>query len=439
MHLETSAMRILLISTYEMGRQPLGLASPAAWLRTAGHQVTTLDLARERLSPESVQNADITALFLPMHTATRLALKLIPKLRAINPNTHFCAYGLYAPLNESLLREHGVQTILGGEYEHGLVELAAGRQVPAISLDRQKFQIPDRTGLPLLSTYAQLATIDGPRIAGYTEASRGCKHRCRHCPVVPVYNGTFRVIQREIVMADIRQQVASGATHITFGDPDFFNGPTHAIRIVEDLHREFPNLTWDATIKVEHLLNHREHLQTLHETGCAFVVSAVEFLDDAVLEKLEKGHTREDFIEAAHLMRAAGLPLSPTFIPFTPWTTPESVRDLLRTLAALDLIESVAPIQLGIRLLIPEGSRLLELEEIRKIIGPFDANKLTYPWQHSNPAMDRLSENIQSLAKSKQTRPEQFAKIWDLASCGTLEAPMPSRATIPYLTEPWYC
>jgi radical SAM superfamily enzyme YgiQ (UPF0313 family) len=374
-----------------------------------------------------------------MHTATRLALKLIPKLRAIDPHTHLCAYGLYAPLNESLLRERGVQTILGGEYEQGLVDLAAGRETPSISLERQKFQIPDRAGLPLLNTYAQLATVNGPRTVGYTEASRGCKHRCRHCPVVPVYNGTFRVIQREIVLADIRQQVTSGATHITFGDPDFFNGPTHAIRIVEDVHREFPDLTYDATIKVEHLLNHREHLRTLRDTGCAFVTSAVESLDDAVLAKLEKGHTRQDFVEAAHLMRAAGLPLSPTFIPFTPWATAESMRDLLRTLAALDLIESVAPIQLGIRLLIPEGSRLLELDDIRKIIGPFDPNNLTYPWQHPEPAMDHLSAAIQSLAKTKQSRPEQFAKIWDLANCGAFEAPMPSRSTIPYLTEPWYC
>jgi radical SAM superfamily enzyme YgiQ (UPF0313 family) len=432
-------VRIVLLSTYEMGRQPLGLASPAAWLRNAGHDITAIDLAREPLSAEVISDARLIALFLPMHTATRLALRIIPRIRAVNPTAHLCAYGLYAPLNERLLREQGVQTILGGEYEQGLVDLAAGRTVPTISLDRQKFQIPDRTGLPALTTYAQLATSAGRRTAGYTEASRGCKHRCLHCPVVPVYNGIFRIIQRDIVLADIRQQVAAGATHITFGDPDFFNGPTHAIHIVEDLHREFPSVTYDATIKIEHLLNHREHLSTLRETGCAFVVSAVESIDDDVLAKLEKGHTREGFVEAVHLMRAKGVPLSPTFIPFTPWTTAASTRDLLRTLAALDLIENVATIQLGIRLLIPEGSRLLELADIRRIIGPFDANRLTYPWQHVDPAMDALSAKIQNLAKTKSTRAELFAQIWDLANCGAFEAPMTSRATIPYLTEPWYC
>ena len=39
-------VRVALISTYEMGRQPFGLASPAAWLRRAGAQVTALDLSR---------------------------------------------------------------------------------------------------------------------------------------------------------------------------------------------------------------------------------------------------------------------------------------------------------------------------------------------------------------------------------------------------------
>jgi radical SAM superfamily enzyme YgiQ (UPF0313 family) len=437
-------VRILLLSTYEMGRQPFGLASPSAWLRSAGHHVTAIDLARTPLPARTVPNAtegpDLVAIYLPMHTATRLALKIIPKLRALNPNAHFCAYGLYAPLNETVLRSHGIQTILGGEFEQGLVDLAAGRNPPrSISLTRQQFQIPDRQTLPLLGGYAQLQTGSQTRTVGYTEATRGCKHLCRHCPVVPVYQGTFRVVQRDIVLADIRQQVRSGARHITFGDPDFFNGPTHARSIVEALHHEFPDVTYDVTIKIEHLLKHRDLLPVLRATGCAFVVSAVESIDDPLLALLEKGHTRHDFLEALALTRAIGLPLAPTFIPFTPWTTIDNFRDLLRLIAAEDLIPNVPPIQLGIRLLIPEGSRLLELPEVRAMVGPFDAQRLVYPWLHPDPAMDALSLKIQSLAKSKSSRAEIFTQIWDLANCGNLDLPLAARATIPYLNEPWYC
>ena len=191
-------------------------------------------------------------------------------------------------------------------------------QPAAISTDRQQFLVPDRTGLPPLGAYAQLVVADGTRRVGYTEASRGCKHLCRHCPVVPVYRGLFRIVQADVVLEDIRRQVAAGAEHITFGDPDFFNGPGHAIPIVEALHREWPWLTYDVTIKVEHLLKHRDLLPVLKRTSCAFVTSAVESLDDAVLVKLAKGHTRADFLEALALMRACGPAALPDLHPLPP-------------------------------------------------------------------------------------------------------------------------
>jgi hypothetical protein len=304
--------------------------------------------------------------------------------------------------------------------------------------------VPDRTGLPPPGAYARLVTTGGQRLAGYTETSRGCKHLCRHCPVVPVYRGTFRVVQPEIVLEDIRRQVAAGAQHITFGDPDFFNGPTHGMRIVEALHAEWPSLTYDVTIKIEHLLANRHRLPGLRATGCALVTSAVESLDDTVLAKLAKGHTRADFVEALQLMRAADLPVSPTFLPFTPWTTLAGYRAFLRELVALGLAGEVAPIQLAIRLLIPEGSLLLELPEIRAAIDPFDPRGLCYPWRHEDPAVDELQaeaqETIRREERRKSPRPVIFRRIWELADAGEWpDFVLEDRTTIPYLTEPWYC
>ena len=208
---------------------------------------------------------------------------------------------------------------------------------------------------------------------------------------------------------------------------------------MEALHEEFPDVTYDVTVKIEHLLKHRSLIPVLRSTGCAFVVSAVESVDDTLLAILEKGHTRQDFLEVLSLVRAVGLPLAPTFIPFTPWTSLDGFRELLRLIAAENLIPNVPPIQLGVRLLIPEGSRLLELPEVREMVGVFDAQKLVYPWKHPDPTMDLLSNEIQALAKRKEPRAEIFTRIWDLAYCGNLELPLAALATIPYLTEPWYC
>ena len=437
-------MNVVLISTYALGHQPFGLSSPAAWLMRDGHKVACLDLAVVSLDEAAIRAADLVAFYLPMHTATRLAMPVIEQVKKLNPHARLACYGLYAPLNAELLRSLGVETMIGGEFELELVRLANGDRPTGgkAGIPRLAFLTPERRGLPGLELYSHLRQNGTKTIAGYTEASRGCKHLCRHCPVVPVYEGQFRVVQREVVLEDVRQQVAAGAGHITFGDPDFFNGPTHAMRIVEAFHAQFPQITYDATIKIEHLKQHRELLPALKQTGCLFVTSAVESVDDAVLARLEKGHTRSDFFEVAESLREAGLVLQPTFIAFMPWTTIEGYSALLQALADLELVENTAPVQLALRLLITQNSRLLDLPDIQAVIGPFDQKALVYPWKHSDRDVDTLGNLVFQLVSRRQeqnkTRTEIFGEIWELV----LRTPPPafrSQPAVPHMDEPWYC
>ena len=449
-------MRALLISTYDMGRQPFGLASPAAWLRRDGVDVRLVDSSKEHLRSEDIATVDLVAFHLPMHTATRLAAPVIRSVRAINPSARVCAYGVYAPLNEEWLRSLGVDDVLGGEFEEELSAIAKSLQDRSATnaerrttngIPRLRFLVPDRARLPPLSRYATVQLGDGTqRTVGYTEASRGCRHLCRHCPIVPVYDGQFRVVQPEVVLADVAAQVAAGARHIAFGDPDFFNGPTHAVRLVEALHAAHPDLSYDVTIKIEHLLQHRGLLAALRDTGCLFVTSAVESLDDRVLGLLLKGHTRADFLAVVDLFRSIGMTLVPTFVAFHPWTTFESYCDLLDVIEREDLVDHVAPIQLAIRLLIPQGSRMLELDEVRRSAGSFDPKTLTFRWIHRRPEVDTLHADVAALVGSRLTaaRRQLFDAISDRAhERAGLSRPrvgvLPARATVPYLNEPWYC
>jgi hypothetical protein len=248
-------------------------------------------------------------------------------------------------------------------------------------------------------------------------------------------------------MADVRQQVAAGAQHISFGDPDFFNGIRHALELVTTFHSEFPDVTYDVTIKIEHLRKYDQHLTALHDTGCLFVISAVESVDNKILQRLDKGHTREDFLHVARRFRSLGVTLHPTFVAFTPWTTMDGYLDLLRVLATEELVENVAPIQLGIRLLIPEGSRLLELEEVRRGVGAFDAESLVYPWKNPDVRVDDLSDSVQAIAadadRKKESRSVAFARIWTAAHAAAgIYAPELaglSGTAVPFLSEPWYC
>ncbi len=446
----------LLISTYDLGRQPFGLASPAAWLREAGHAVNCVDVTRSRLDEAAVREAALVAFFLPMHTATRMALPVIDRVRAINPSAHVAAYGLYAPLSADVLRERGVQTILGPEFEAALLTLAneVGNNVPHAAADAPAnaplphlaFKRPDRSGLPPLTRYASLQIGRDRKVVGYTEASRGCKHRCRHCPIVPVYEGRFRAVSVDVVMADVDAQVRAGAQHITFGDPDFFNGPRHAMAIVDRVANDHPGVSYDVTIKVEHLRRHRDLLPRLRATGCAFVTTAVESFDDEVLARLEKGHTRADFEEVVRECRTIGLALSPTFVAFTPWTTLESYRSMLETIDRLALVPAVAPIQYAIRLLVPEGSRMLELEQVRSRVSHFDQRSLTHIWRHGDPRVDALQRELEMLAGARLNAPREeiFTQVWTAAheAAGVTvppREPLTSRSTVPYLNEPWYC
>ena len=225
----------------------------------------------------------------------------------------------------------------------------------------------------------------------------------------------------------------------------FFNGPTHALRIVEAMHAEHPRLTFDATIKIEHLLRQRAYLAPLRDAGCIFITSAVEAVDDEILARLRKNHTTADFEAAAALMRAVGIALAPTFVAFTPWTTLAGYRDLLERIAALGLVASVPPVQLSIRLLVPDGSRLLELPDVHALVDPFDRALLGWPWRHPDPRVDALQARIADLVESgsENSREETFAQAWRLAHAALGETapnlPDDLGEPIPCHSEPWYC
>ncbi len=450
-------MKVVLINPYELGRQPFGLAQPAAWLGQLGCEVQCCDLSLQRLEPALLADAGLVAIYVAMHTATRIALEALPKIRALAPQAELCIYGLYAPMNADLFRSLGVKTVFGGEFEPGLVSLArrvmngdrTPQTEPSVCLDKINFILPDRSGLPPLDRYARLVLPDGEsRTVGFAETTRGCRHFCRHCPVVPVYQGKFRIIPKDIVLEDIRRQVRAGARHISFGDPDFLNGPGHALKIVRALHGEFPELTYDATIKIEHIIRYPAAIRALRDTGCLFIISAVEAVDDAILGHLAKGHTRAGFEQALAFLRETGIDLLPTFVAFTPWTTLAGYRELLQAIIDLQLVENVAPVQLSIRLLIPQGSWLLKLDNLSGVLTGFDPELLGYRWSNPDPRVDALQREIQDWVFRAEaeglTRRTIFAGILERAcrADGRQAAVLPDGCAgrpVPRLSENWYC
>ncbi len=457
---------ILLIACYELGHQPLGLAAPLGFLEAAGYAPEGLDTSVQPFDTKKIARARFIGISVPMHTDLRLGVRVAQRVREINPTCHVCFYGLYATLNAEYLLPHVADSVIGGEYERPLVALvdaldAGGADaVDGVSrrghlagpvLQRQPAAMPSRWGLPPLEKYAHLEIDGDRRPVGYVEASRGCKHHCLHCPIPPVYGGRFFVVPLEVVLGDVRQLVQAGAQHITFGDPDFLNGPGHALRVVRAVHAEFPQLTFDFTAKIEHLLKHRARLPELRDLGCVFVVSAVESFSDTVLAHLEKGHTRADVFEALAVMRAVGIALRPSLVAFTPWTTLDDYLELFDIVEAEGLIDHIDPVQYTIRLLIPPGSLLLEKPALRPFLGLLDEAGFTYRWTHPDARMDALQHAATKLVEEATQRQEDAALTFDrlralaAASRGDRSAPLaswaltPGRTRPPRLSEPWFC
>ncbi len=454
---------VLLVSCYELGHQPASLAVPMGFLRRAGYEAEAMDVSVEGFDEQKVKRARFIGISVPMHTALRLGLRVAETIRRINPGAHICFYGLYASLNADYLLDTVADSVIGGEFEQSLVDLikaidegspvsveqGSAKKLPVLA--RLNFPLPERKRLPALERYAKLERNGEQHIAGYVEASRGCLHHCTHCPIPPVYNGRFFVVPEQIVLEDIRQLVSAGARHVTFGDPDFLNGPTHSLRIARAMHEEFPELTFDFTAKVEHIIKYRSLMSELARAGCVFAVSAVESLSDTVLAHLEKGHTRQDVGLALHILRDAGIALRPSFVSFTPWTTIDDFIEVLDFVRSHNLVDHVDPVQYSIRLLVPPGSLLVSRPGTDQWLGPLAQESFSYNWSHTDPRMDELHKQVVNIVEQAVLRNEDtgitFQRIREAASRARGDEEMvryapeiaPMRLRPPRLTEAWFC
>lgn len=442
---------VLLISCYELGHRPMGLTRPLGALAAAGFSPDAIDIAVEPLDAEKVKRAQFIGISVPMHTALRLGVHLLQRIRELNPDVSICMYGLYAELNADYLLSNGVDFCISGEASTQLVELVQSLVVEKQPDSQKPHPITLKNGkLPSLEKYARFEDNNEVRTVGYTETTHGCKHLCTHCPIPPVYNGKFFPVQREKVLDEIQKQIAEGATHITFGDPDFLNGPMHGLRILRAMHDTFPYLTFDFTTKIEHILKHSRHIPEFAELGCRFVISAVESLSEKVLTILEKHHTRADVEAAIHIVHGAGIALRPTWVPFTPWTTLDDYLEILEFVDTHRLIYHVDPVQFAVRLLIPPGSYLLNRPETKALPLSLDQTAFSYIWAHPDARMDDLHKTVNTLvendARNSVDALDTFYRIWKLASDmhGSRHTPL-CRDTkqihlpAPRITEAWFC
>jgi hypothetical protein len=263
--------------------------------------------------------------------------------------------------------------------------------------------------------------------------------------VPSVYDGRLRVVGADAVLADIDQLAGEGVRHVTFGDPDFLNAPRYSLDILRAAHAAHPELTLDVTVKVEHIIDNEAIWPEMATLGVLFVVSAFETTDDRTLAILDKGHTTAGMARAVGIIRSAGIHIRPTWLPFFPWTTPADVAGIASFIDDHRLWAATDPVQLAIRLLVPEGSLLVGDPVLAPHLTGYDHGTLTWTWQFRDPGTGLLHGELDSIAavasdcgaEAAETLALMRARIDELS--GVALGPMPASQPTPRLSESWFC
>ena len=474
-------MQVLLISTYELGHQPFGLASATAWLRRAGFQVACVDASLDPVEDRALASAAVVGVSLSMHTATRLAMPLIRRIRRVNPGCRLCCFGLYAPLNEALLRAEGVDVGPWARVRSGLGRsgaVAAGQGLRACQGRRARDShpsprlhpprpVPAATARPLCppSYRRRVPRRRLHRGVARLQAPLPSLSRSSRCT-----SGDFRLVPRTSCWRTCAQQVDAGAQHLTFGDPDFFNGRTHATSVIASSPRR--SLASPTTSP------------SRWSTWCGTSPAPAELRGPAACSSRApsrrstiecsaatgKGHTRADFEAGGRrLPGRPALSLSPTFVAFTPWTSfPWRISSSRSHRSPRARASMSRPSNWRSGSSSPTGRFCSAWTTLRRAPGAVRPRALVYPWTSQKPDVDVLQDEVRRwLARGRARRARKcstrsavaarhagvgrsssFAPSANLEVCATPGHTAPARentaptrasATVPYLEEPWYC
>ncbi len=428
-------MKILLTSFYDLGKQPKIIAEIVDRYNSSEIDFDFFDFSVEDQNID-LENYDVLGIYAPMHTATILSIEYIKDKKL--PNKMF-TFGLYGSVLEDF--NSSIRYIKDIESD----ELALFLEINDDHQFSLKNNIPNRQIFPDISNYAHLVDGSNNLIAGSVETTYGCKHSCTHCPVPISFNGSFKTYSLEKIVSDVENQVKQGAKHISFNDPDFFNGPIHALKILESLNEKFPSITYDSTIKVEHIIKYKKYFKELSSLNMVFVISAFETTNDLVLSILEKNHTSNDLNNSIEISQDFGIDIRPTWMPFSPWTELNDLSNIVKLIEKYELRETVDPIQLTIKLLIPKHSLIIKKPEINKYLGNYEKNSLSFKWEYENNDVEKLQSSLFDfiLNNSELDEHKQYLGMVNIIEKCTDTKLLTNSSydfkNVPKLSETWFC
>ena len=399
----------VLVSIFEGGYQPLNALTGLAALRSAGHDTDFIDAYVEGVDIARLSRYDTIIFPVPLFDSLMSAVRICEDLERAGCTAERVMFGQYATINASFLSSRYADHVVTGEWEAPLISLLnrkRGSEEPVINVFsrggepeltlatkklRGTMAQPLRDAAPHLSKYPQpqLSRLLGAeKVVGGLELTRGCHHKCTYCSVFAAYDGKVVLGDIDTIIADIDALVDQGMEHMTFIDAEFFNATRRSFDALAKIHARHPELTFDFTTRVDHILDNRDRLRELYDHGVRVITSALEWPKEEVLRQVRKEVTVADLKESVHLVQNSGIALNPTFIMFNPWVGLEDFPRFNDFLVETKMEDIVDPVQYETRLHLYKGSPLLENETIRAL--RLEEHEFHYEWFHSDPRVDEL-------------------------------------------------
>lgn len=333
---------------------PFGLAYIASSLREAGHDVTVVDMEGDSLSTDRAlgmitDSSPGMVAFGGMVTRYRYVRRLARQVRKELPEVFLAAGNSGASTVPGLyLRSCGLDAVVLGEGERTSIELAdalsAGadwHSVPGLAwLDRSgglqrsavRMPIEDLDTLPwpawdLFPTDSYVSSMDHrQKRVRHMEvlASRGCPFDCVYC--YRIYGRKVRRRTPDSIITEIRELVRRFDIRYTgFPDDLFTSSRDFVMEVCRGIREEFPDLKWSCLGRVNTV--DREMLETMKDAGCDWISYGIESGSDIMLERMRRGVTAQQCLDALKLTESVGIHAEGSFIIGMFGETRESVAE----------------------------------------------------------------------------------------------------------------
>lgn len=371
---------------------PIGLCSLHAVLRSQGIPVTLANLSgiSEAAIRDLLLSLKPSVAGLSQWTHNRHAtMHLARMIKRTLPDCIVILGGGHATHQaELILQRHAeVDMIAVGEAEQTLPELldALHRGLPPLTVPglvlrsngsichtQPRTPLADLDSLPHSSAWLHEALYtDASLQAEFISSSRGCPASCSFCASPAFWGRRVRARSAVSVAAEISFiRDRYGLIYLSLRDDTFTADRRRTVALCKELIERRLNIFWNCQSRVEAV--DRETLDWMRRAGCECVQLGVESGSPVILKQLGKQTTPEKIIQAAKLVREAGMHLSVYLITANPH---ETANDRQKT---IDLIKKIRPDDLQVApLAYYPGTALFETAVQNKLLPPdlFETNR----------------------------------------------------------------